>query len=1033
MTATKHRWTLALFLALAIMPCAVRGERLTLDFNPDWRFIKDDPAGAQQPTFDDARWARVSAPHTYNDVDTFDDWSTPGHRGEQIQFGGRTWYRKTFQAPPEWKGKKVYIEFEGVRQIAAVYLNGQLLGTSKSGFVPFGFDLTPHVKFGETNVIAVMADNRFQIDATPPSTQEAKVGSRDTKPATLNVAAPPGGALAENIAELAKRIPDDIEHLQADQIPWNNPHWHPAHGGLYRNVTLHVVDPLHISLPLYSFLQTEGPYVYATEITEKSAKIGIEVPFENGRGGAADVEVVAEVKDRDGKTVLTLNDKAQAAAGGKGKATLSGVLANPQLWEPAYPYLYTVTCSLRANGQVIDATEVPLGIRTLKFDNQTGFSINGQHVKLHGWGQKTTNEWPGLGAAQPDWLQFFTLDLMKQAGGNFVRWGHVTGAPSQIKAGDALGIVALQPGLDGEGDTRGAAWKLRAASFRDVIIYYRNHPSIAIWEGGNQKVSREHAQELRGYMDQYDPHGGRAYAHRRSDKVVGEFMNVCVGTEGGWELKEMGVVEGEYNREESPRRVWDDFSPPNFGYPEAKGMTYQLTSEQFAANEVAHWVKKCLPPEHSGGANWIFSDSTSGGRVPAEVARASGEVDGVRLPKEAYYVCRVMFKDEPGVHIIGHWSFPADKETTKTVYVAANGDEVELFVNGKSIGKAKPKDKYLFEFPNVKYQPGEIKAVSYAGGKAAAEQTKKTVGKAVWLRMTPITGPGGLRATGSDVALIDVEAVDENGQRCPTFEQRVDFETTGPGIWRGGYNSGKVKSTNNPYLNLEAGINRVSVRSTRDAGTVKVTATCDGLKPAMIEISAQAVEVDSGMAKAARPMPIVELPKQRPTYAAGDATAAATGAAQSGNFVTNFNYTGPSTGASVQRDAQDGKRAYADADATFAALPAELKGSDWLQLPAADVRYSAEDLIELQVKGGSRVVIAHDAALSPPAWIPAKFKPMDWTITLNGRPMRLFARTASRDESLTLSSNTDDAKAPVAGANMYVVFVGAVNGGGEKK
>jgi beta-galactosidase len=1032
MIQTNSRPFVALFVLVLTTAAPLRAERVTLNFNPDWRFIQEDPSGAHEPGFNDAKWKAVSAPHTFNDVDTFDDWSVPGHRGEQNQWGGRTWYRKTFAAPDAWKGKRLYIEFEGVRQIAEVYLNGQRLGVNKTGFIPFGFDLTPHLKVGGRNVLAVMVDNRFQIDATPPTTQEAKVGSRDARPATtqattrgggpstLNFAPPAGGALAHNIAELAKRIPDNVEDLQGDQIPWNNPHWHPAHGGIYRNVTLHVVDPLHISLPLFSNFGTEGPYVYATDITDKSAKIGIEVPFQNGRADAVDAEVLAEIKDRDGKTVFSATGKpATTAPGGTTKVVILGTLENPQLWEPAYPYLYRVVCTLRAGGQTIDTAEVPLGIRTFKFDNKTGFFVNGRPEKLRGWGQKTINEWPGIGAAQPDWLQFFTLDLMKQAGANFVRWGHVTGAPSQIKAADALGIVTLQPGLDGEGDTTKAAWRVRADAFRDLIIYYRNHPSIAIWEGGNQKVSREHAQELRGFMDKYDPHGGRAYAHRRSDKVVGEFMDVCIGTEGGWELKEMGVVEGEYNREESPRRVWDDKSPPNFGYPEAKGMTYQLTSEQFAVNQVTHWVKKCLQPGHSGGANWIFSDSTSGGRVPAEVCRTSGEVDGVRLPKEAYWVCRVMFDPAPQAHIIGHWSYPPD--TTKTVYVVADGEEVELSVNGKQVGRAKPQQQFLFEFPDVKFEPGEIKAVAYAAGHPAAEQTKRTAGKPAALRMTTITGPGGLRATGSDYVLIDVEAVDDQGLRCPTFEQRTVFDISGPGVWRGGYNSGKIKSVNNDYLNLEAGINRVAVRSTRQPGTIKVTARSGGLTQAAIEIPSQPVEIDNAMAKAMPPTPKVELPAQRPTppqQGAGEAMAK--GASLKGRFVNNFNYTGPTSGASVQSDAQDGKKVYADADVKFEALPAELRGADWTQLPNADARYSAEDLIELQVKSGSRVYVAHDARLAPPAWIAAKFKPSNVKLTIGGQPMRVYERQVERDESLTLSSNTGDAK---ASANMYVVFV----------
>ena len=121
-------------------------ERLTLNFNPDWKFIKDDPAEAEQPNFDDHTWTNVSTPHTFNDVDTFDDWSLSGHRGEQDQWSGRTWYRKTFTVPSSFRGKKVFIEFEAARQVAEVYLNGKLLGVSKTGFIPFGFDLTPQLR-----------------------------------------------------------------------------------------------------------------------------------------------------------------------------------------------------------------------------------------------------------------------------------------------------------------------------------------------------------------------------------------------------------------------------------------------------------------------------------------------------------------------------------------------------------------------------------------------------------------------------------------------------------------------------------------------------------------------------------------------------------------------------------------------------------------------------------------------------------------------------------------------------------------------
>src|SRR5262249_13149118 len=179
---------------------------------------------------------------------------------------------------------------------------------------------------------------------------------------------------------------------------------------------------------------------------------------------------------------------------------------------------------------------------------------------------------------------------------------------------------------------------------------------------------------------------------------------------------------------------------------------------------------------------------------------AGGEVDGVRLPKEAYYVVSTMFRDDPQVHIIGHWSYPAN--TRKDVFVASNAEGVELVVNGKSLGKGAVSDGYLFTFKDVVFEPGEIKAVASSGGKTVAIDTRNTAGQAVALRLTAFTAPGGLSADGSDVALIDVEAVDAKGARVPTFQQRVDFETDGPGVWRGGCKNGENDSIQQTFLSL---------------------------------------------------------------------------------------------------------------------------------------------------------------------------------------------------------------------------------------
>jgi beta-galactosidase len=957
---------------------AQAGDRVTLNFNPDWKFIKADPAGASQADFDDRSWQNVSTPHTFNDTDTFDDSSVANHVGETNLWSGRTWYRKSFTLPESFKGRRVYLEFEAVRQVAEVYLNGQALGTNRTGFIPFGFDLTPYLKFGGgTNILAVMADNRFTME-----TDMAKIAGTD--------------------------------------LPWNSPHWHPPHGGIYRNVYLHVTDPLHISLPLYSNLKTAGPYVYAADISESSAALHCEIPVQNERSTTEKIEAHFELLDREGKSLLVVKDSKVLPPGARQTINLVGALSHPELWEPDYPYLYQAVCTLSTKGQTIDRVEIPVGIRSVRWDAKTGFYINGHHTKLHGWGQKPTSEWPGLGAAQPDWMHYFTLELMKEAGGNFVRWGHCAGAPADIASADQLGMLVLQPGVDGEGDARGDAWTLRAAAFRDMLIYYRNHPSIVIWEGGNQKVTRDHARELRGHMDTFDPHGGRAYAHRRADEITGEFMDVDIGTEGGRQVPRLPVVEGEYDREESPRRVWDAFSPPSFGYPEAKGQTYQLTSEQYAVNEVAEYVRKLGQPNHCGGANWIFSDSTSGGRVGCEVARSSGEVDGVRLPKEAYYVCRAMFRNDPQIHIIGHWSYPPG--TKKTVYVVSNCPEIELSLNGRSLGHGKNSDNYLFTFPDVSWEPGELKAVGLRNSAEACSQAKHTIGPATALRLTSLVGPAGLQADGSDVALVDVEAIDALGERCPTFQARVDFQFNGSGVWRGGYCSGKTNSINNTYLDLECGINRIALRSTREAGPLTLTARSGDLTTATLVLNSAPVQVENGALKTRPVLPAITA-LHRTAFSDFANVGTIETRAQTGRCLKTFSYSGPAGTVSVQEDARDGAKIYADRNIMFSQLPETLKGCDWVQAANADKLYSAVDLMELAPQADTTIYIAHDDRVPRPDWLQRQFKATNLSMAIEGQPMRLFERQVHSGESLTLGSNAEDRR--YKSCNMYVVFVKA--------
>jgi beta-galactosidase len=263
-------------------------------------------------------------------------------------------------------------------------------------------------------------------------------------------------------------------------------------------------------------------------------------------------------------------------------------------------------------------------------------------------------------------------------------------------------------------------------------------------------------------------------------------------------------------------------------------------------------------PAHSkwsGYASIYYSDEDADGRQDSsEVARVSGKVDAVRLPKEIYFAEQVMQDEKPNLHILGHWSYPAGpdaKKTVKTIYVISNTKSVELIVNGKSVGvNSTPTNGYAFAFPDIEFAPGALKAIGRNDGKQAAQQELTTAGPPAQIRLTPTTGPQGLQADGEDVAMIDVEVLDAKGQRVPTDDARIDFTCDGPAIWRGGYNSGKTDSTNNLYLNTEDGINRVFVRSTFTGGTITVTAKREGLKSAQIKLVSKPVKVTDGLSAA---------------------------------------------------------------------------------------------------------------------------------------------------------------------------------------
>jgi beta-galactosidase len=570
------------------------------------------------------------------------------------------------------------------------------------------------------------------------------------------------------------------------------------------------------------------------------------------------------------------------------------------------PYLYHVYSILAVNGKTVDVCDIRTGFRQTEFKGGAGTGgvwLNGRFLWLTGYAQRSADDWAGLGGAYPDWMHDFTLALVRQSNANYIRWMHVAPQRADVESCDRLGIVQVCPAGDKERLASGRQWDQRAEVMRDTIIFYRNSPSIFFWEAGNTIVTPQQMTQMVEMRKQLDPHGGRVMGSRDNDQAaenkaltpMSEYFGVMVGQDPrtdkvsgdqifrGYSIDRRDkapLIETEDFRDEAGRNVWDDFSPPHFGFKPKSGAiggrpidTYHWNSETFAlagAARYASYVANRIDNPDPAHSKWsaycsiYFSDSDADGRQQGSyVLRVSGKVDGVRLPQSLYYVSRVMQSEQPDIHIIGHWNYPPD--TKKTVYVAAAYcDQVELFVNGKSVGvENKPcrfVDTYggarpspgddtgcIYAFPNVSFVPGAIKAVATRSGKVCAQQEIQTAGEPKSIKLTVHTAPQGLRADGSDVALVDFEVVDAQGRRCPTDEGRVDFAITGPAHWRGGFNAAKLDSTNNLYLDTECGINRVAIRSTTTPGVITLTAHREGLATATITIDAKPVKIEEGL------------------------------------------------------------------------------------------------------------------------------------------------------------------------------------------
>ena len=869
----------------------------------------------EDPAYDDADWEQVTLPHTFNGSDLF---SVPIEDGGSGQKRTCAFYRNRLEIPPDRTGQRVILTFEGVRQTCYAYVNGTLAGYYEMGVGPFGFDITPWLLPSGKNVIAVATDNT--------STRNIPFCIAETPNA-------PGAVPGAFLQSQEQKVPPEREGVG---FQWNCNDFNPVLGGLSRPVRVIFKEDVHFTLPLYANLRSRGTYVWAEGFDRRTgtARICAEAEVRNLTDRTAACRAEARVLDCSGRELARFTSEETAVppaeetgsclsvvpedayrregedgpwipeeedrcapvrtdAPGAHILRLSADVGGLAFWEPAHPALYRVELVLTAGGRVRDREEIITGFRQTAYDPDRGILINGRPVWLRGYAQRATNEWAESGIV-PEWMHDLDAGWIRESGANHIRWMHVAAGGEDIRACDRAGIVCTQPAGDKEKEASGRQWRQRLELMRNILIAFRNHPSILFWEAGNNVISAKHMREMRLMKEELDPHGGRFMGCRtiNTEDVLAEseYAGTMLNRHAARFLAEHGpVTETEYSREEAPRRVWDDYSPPDYDYrnrylgkggKKQKGLDfYDLTSEDLALANARGYSEFFF--DRIGGASGknlysacaalCWTDSAQHGRQSwSENGRMSGRVDAIRVKKQSFDVFRVMHSVRPAVKILGHWNYPPEgpgayqafekrfngafwEETSravyrdpkaKTVYVAGSYPvaQVLLRINGREAGRCTvPGNGFIYAFPGIDVtESGVIEALGLdRDGRTVCSDRIETAGPPAALRLALHTAPDGWQADGRDLCYADVEVTDAQGRVCPLADMRIDFRLEGPAVFLGGYNSGRFNGNGRndsvvgrPFVYAECGVNRVLMRSRQEPGTVRLTASAPGLAEA---------------------------------------------------------------------------------------------------------------------------------------------------------------------------------------------------------
>jgi len=782
--------------------------RVRESFCADWQFHLGDVAGAEQVQLDDSAWRTLDLPHDWSIEQKYDP-KTYGGMSVGYLPGGIGWYRKSFTMPKAAEGKQVFIDFDGVYMNSKVWINGHLLGLRPFGYVGFRYDLTPHLKFGGENVIAVQADLK------------------------------PGCS-----------------------------RWYPG-AGIYRRVWLTTANPVHVA--------HWGHFVTTPEVSKEKASVRLRTEVENKGGNAAAVTLKSVILDPQGQQVAEASATEPVESGAMCPFDQNFVVTNPSLWSPDTPDLYKVVTRVEVAGKVVDEVTAPLGIRWFEFTKDNGLIFNGE--KLDVKGVCLHQDFGPLGVAFNPRAMERRLEIMREMGCNAIRTSHNPRDPEFYNLCDRMGFLVMDEVFDEWkiGKLTGQAYAVHFDEWSErdltsVVRRDRNHPSVVMWSIGNE------------INEQYTPNGGEMSArlasivkkHDTSRPITAGCNSPKHAQDNGFdqaldvfglnysyevydELKGKRAMIGSENSTDWSARGSYSYYRPLRGDIEILPVKNDLELTSYGTYRERDadltLMKMRASPWVAGQFAWTGFDyrgETHPLKWPVHTA-FWGIVDLVGFPKDQYYLYQSDWTDKPMVHIVPqNWNWSQYPNEKIPVWAYSNCDEVELFLNNKSLGiKTIDREQVLrFEW-KVGYRPGTLKAVGWKNGQQVCTQSVSTSDEPARISMIPDRTE--IAADGSDLSYIEVRVTDDLGRICPDADRNlIHFEVTGAGKIVGVSNGSS--HSHNPSKGSDVhsfrGLCMLVVQSAKNAGSIQIKATSEGLKEMNVQL--QALPADSPkLAKAA--------------------------------------------------------------------------------------------------------------------------------------------------------------------------------------